>query len=145
MEGDGRTHVSTGRPNRYGYYITPTGVFTHDSSILDYRAPGTYNKNHVRGLGVKGMRVWDFGWQSAAKGWLDSGERGDIRLLMHATDPANLARRIAESSRTWSAGRPSGRGPSRRGGRRAAAGTPRPPSPPPPPPGPPPSSAPARW
>lgn len=90
----GGTHVSTGQPNRHGYYITPTGVFLHDGSILDYRAEGTFNENHIRGLGVKGMRVWDFGWQSAPKGWLHTGERGQIRLLMHATDPANLARRI---------------------------------------------------
>ncbi len=90
----GGTHVSTGQPNRHGYYITPTGVFTHDASIMDYRAEGTYNENHIRGLGVKGMRVWDFGWHSARKGWLDSNERGDMRLLMHATDPTWLARRI---------------------------------------------------
>ncbi|MEO9190611.1 MAG: L,D-transpeptidase family protein [Acetobacteraceae bacterium] len=90
----GGTHVSTGQPNRHGYYITPTGVFTHDSSILDYRALGTYNENHIRGLGVKGMRVWDFGWQSASKGWLHTGETGDMRLLMHATDPTYLAQRI---------------------------------------------------
>jgi len=90
----GTTHVSTGQPNRHGYYITPTGVFTHDSSILDYRAQGTYNENHIRGLGVKGMRVWDFGWQTASKGWLHTGETGEMRLLMHATDPTYLAQRI---------------------------------------------------
>lgn len=90
----GGTHVSTGQPNRHGYYITPTGVFVHDDSILDYRAQGTFNKNHIRGLGVKGMRVWDFGWQWADKGWLNNGERGLIRLLMHSTDPTYLAQRI---------------------------------------------------
>jgi hypothetical protein len=66
----GGTHVSTGQPNRHGYYITPTGVFLHDGSILDYRAQGTFNENHIRGLGMKGMRVWDFGWRWARKGWL---------------------------------------------------------------------------
>jgi hypothetical protein len=90
----GGTHVSTGQPNRHGYYMTPTGVFLHDGSVLDYRAQGTFNENHIRGLGVKGMRIWDFGWQWADKGWLHTGERGQIRLLMHATDPAYLARRI---------------------------------------------------
>lgn len=90
----GGTHVSTGQPNRHGYYITPTGVFIHDASILDYRAQGTYNANHIRGLGLKGMRVWDFGWQWARKGWLSNGESGQIRLLMHSTDPTYLARRI---------------------------------------------------
>jgi len=90
----GGTRVSTGQAGRFDHYITPTGVFVHDASILDYRAEGTYNENHIRGLGLKGMRVWDFGWQTARKGWLDDGEQGQIRLLMHATDPVYLARRI---------------------------------------------------
>jgi hypothetical protein len=90
----GGTHVSTGEPNRRGYYITPTGVFVHTDSILDYRAQGTFNENHIRGLGLKGMRVWDFGWQWARKGWLANGESGQIRLLMHSTDPTYLAHRI---------------------------------------------------
>jgi lipoprotein-anchoring transpeptidase ErfK/SrfK len=90
----GGTHVSTGEPNRRGYYITPTGVFVHTDSILDYRAQGTFNENHIRGLGLKGMRVWDFGWQWARKGWLTNGESGQIRLLMHSTDPTYLAHRI---------------------------------------------------
>src|SRR6516165_2677877 len=50
--------VSTGRTGRHGYFITPTGVFPHTIAILDYRALGTYNQNHIRGLGVKGSRVW---------------------------------------------------------------------------------------
>lgn len=90
----GGTHVSTGQPNRHGYYITPTGVFFHTDAILDYRAQGTFNAHHIRGLGLKGMRVWDFGWQQARKGWLRNGETGQIRLLMHSTDPTYLAQRI---------------------------------------------------
>jgi len=90
----GGTHVSTGQAGRFDHYITPTGVFVHDASILDYRAEGTYNQNHIRGLGTKGMRVWDFGWQWARKGWRGNGEQGQIRLLMHATDPVYLARRL---------------------------------------------------
>jgi hypothetical protein len=39
------------------------------------------------------MRVWDFGWQRAAKGW-GTGEEGDIRLLLHATDPDYLEKRL---------------------------------------------------
>jgi len=69
-------------------------VFLHTDAILGYRAEGTYNENGIRGLGIKGMRVWDFGWQNAVKGWRSDGERGDIRLLMHATDPAGLEQRI---------------------------------------------------
>ncbi len=89
----GGTKVSTGQTGRRDYYVTPTGVFLHTDAILDWRAEGTFNENHIRGLGVKGMRVWDFGWQNATKGW-GTGETGDIRLLLHATDPAYLERRI---------------------------------------------------
>ena len=83
----GAAKVSTGQRGRFDYYITPTGVFRHSDAILGYRAEGTYNENGIRGLGVKGMRVWDFGWHNAEKGWRSDRERGDIRLLMHATDP----------------------------------------------------------
>jgi lipoprotein-anchoring transpeptidase ErfK/SrfK len=89
----GGTKVSTGQSGRRDYYLTPTGVFLHTDAILDWRAEGTYNDQHIRGLGVKGMRVWDFGWQRATKGW-GSGETGDIRLLLHATDPTYLEQRI---------------------------------------------------
>ena len=89
----GGTKVSTGQTGRRDYYITPIGVFLHTDAILDWRAEGTFNENHIRGLGVKGMRVWDFGWQNATKGW-GTGETGDIRLLLHATDPEYLERRI---------------------------------------------------
>jgi hypothetical protein len=88
----GGTRVSTGQTGRFDYYLTPTGVFPHTDAILDWRAEGTFNENHVRGLGLKGMRVWDFGWQTAAKGWRE--DDGQIRLLMHATDPANLEHRL---------------------------------------------------
>lgn len=90
----GTTKVSTGQRGRFDYYITPTGVFQHTDAILGYRAEGTYNENGIRGLGIKGMRVWDFGWRNAVKGWRNDGERGDIRLLMHATDPAGLEQRL---------------------------------------------------
>ena len=93
----GGTKVSTGQVGRFDYYVTPTGVFLHTDMILDWRAEGTYNENHVRGLGLKGMRVWDFGWQRAAKGW-GTGEEGDIRLLLHATDPNNLERRLGRAA-----------------------------------------------
>lgn len=89
----GGTKVSTGQTGRPDYYVTPTGVFLHTDAILDWRAEGTYNDQHIRGLGVKGMRVWDFGWQPATKGW-GVGGAGDIRLLLHATDPDYLERRI---------------------------------------------------
>ena len=89
----GGTKVSTGQMGRHDYYVTPTGVFLHTDAILDWRAEGTFNAQHIRGLGLKGMRVWDFGWQRANKGW-GSEEEGDIRLLLHATDPDYLERRL---------------------------------------------------
>ena len=90
----GGSKVSTGQAGRRGYFITPTGVFRHSPSILDYRAEGTFNENHIRGLGLKGMRVWDFGWQQAQKGWRSEEDTGEIRLLMHATDPDYLEPRL---------------------------------------------------
>jgi hypothetical protein len=89
----GGTKVSTGQAGRRDYYLTPTGVFLHTDLILDWRAEGTFNPQHIRGLGLKGMRVWDFGWQRATKGW-GTREEGDIRLLLHATDPDYLERRL---------------------------------------------------
>src|SRR3954452_3801509 len=59
----GATHVSTGKPGRKEHFLTPIGVFRNTADILGYRAEGTKNENGVRGLGMKGMRVWDFGWQ----------------------------------------------------------------------------------
>ncbi len=90
----GSVRVSTGQAGRKDYYITPVGVFGHGSEILDFRAQGTFNEHHVRGLGLAGMRVWDFGWQWALKGWHTDGAGGDIRLQMHATDPDLLERRL---------------------------------------------------
>jgi hypothetical protein len=90
----GGTRVSTGQAGRRAYYLTPTGVFLHTGAILDWRAEGTFNPQHIRGLGLKGMRVWDFGWQRAERGWGASGEQGDIRLLLHATDPDYLEQRL---------------------------------------------------
>lgn len=90
----GRSRISTGETNHFDHYITPVGVFLNTDAILGFRAQGTFNENHIRGYGVKGMRVWDFGWQSAEKGWRADRERGDIRLEMHATDPDRLEQRL---------------------------------------------------
>ena len=38
--------------------------------------------------------MWDFGWQSAIKGWTTDHEWGEIRLLLHATDPDHLEPRL---------------------------------------------------
>ena len=93
----GGARVSTGSTGRFDHYITPRGVFHLTDAILGFRAEGTLNENGIRGLGAKGMRVWDFGWQVAMKGW-DAGpgkpDRIPIRLMMHATDPDKLEQRI---------------------------------------------------
>jgi hypothetical protein len=90
----GGTRISTGQTGRRDYYLTPTGVFLHTDAILDWRAEGTFNAQHIRGLGLKGMRVWDFGWQLTTRGWGTGEEQGEIRLLLHATDPAYLEQRL---------------------------------------------------
>ncbi|WP_343713219.1 L,D-transpeptidase [Inquilinus sp.] len=90
----GGTRVSTGQEGRHGYFITPTGVFPHTDAILDWRAEGTFNANGIRGLGLRGMRVWDFGWQAAERGWDADGSTAEIRLLVHATDPDTLEQRL---------------------------------------------------
>jgi hypothetical protein len=94
----GGTRVSTGTTGRFDHYITPTGVFRNTADILGYRAEGTYNENHIRGNGTRGMRVWDFGWQWAAKGWRADREAGQIRLEMHATDPDSLVHLIGHTA-----------------------------------------------
>ena len=50
----GGTKVSTGQMGRRDYYLTPTGVFLHTDAVLDWRAEGTLNPQHIRGLGLKG-------------------------------------------------------------------------------------------
>ena len=95
----GASHVSTGSMGRFDHYITPRGVFHVTPAILGFRAEGTFNENGIRGLGARGMRVWDFGWQIAAKGWKpDPGkpDRTPIRLMLHATDPDKLEQRIGQ-------------------------------------------------
>ncbi|WP_336763309.1 L,D-transpeptidase [Asaia sp. VD9] len=90
----GGTPVSTGKAGRKFYYITPTGVFINSPDRLGYRALGTKNENGIRGIGAKGMRVWDMGWHTAVKGWRPDHETGDIRLEIHATDPDFLEQRL---------------------------------------------------
>ncbi len=92
----GITHVSTGRPGRKEHFKTPVGVLLNDGSELGYRAQGTYNQNHIRGLGVKGMRVWDFGWQTSDD-WRTPGATMAVRVEMHATDPSVLEQRIGRA------------------------------------------------
>ena len=89
----GATPVSTGLPGRYEHFTTPLGVFDHSTANPDFRAEGTKNKLGFRGYGRKGMRIYDFGWVDAPRGW-GKGEMGVMRLQMHATDPDLAAQRL---------------------------------------------------
>lgn len=89
----GASPASTGRGGAFEYFETPTGVFDHSIENPDFCAEGTLNSQGVRGYGAKGMRVFDFGWQVARKGWGDHST-GMMRLQMHATDPDILERRL---------------------------------------------------
>ncbi len=96
----GAAPTSTGLPGRRGHFVTPTGVFAHTLANKDYRAEGTFNKLHIRGLGLKGMRVYDFGWVQAERGW-GRHNISTMRLLLHATDPDYLEQHLGEQ---WSKG-----------------------------------------
>lgn len=89
----GASPVSTGRVGKFDHFETPTGVFEHTPANPDFRAEGTKNKLGIRGYGVAGMRVFDFGWQQARRGW-GQGGMGIMRLQMHATDPDILEPRL---------------------------------------------------
>lgn len=89
----GATAVSTGKVGRFEHFRTPLGVFAHTLDNPDFRAEGTFNQNHIRGYGLRGRRVFDFGWQLAERGW-GSGGSSQMRLQMHATDPQLLERRL---------------------------------------------------
>lgn len=92
----GASPVSTGRPGRFDHFETPLGVFEHTTGNPDFRAEGTRNSKGIRGYGAKGMRVYDFGWQRAPRGWGD-GAVSDMRLQMHATDPDLLEQRLGSA------------------------------------------------
>lgn len=91
----GATAVSTGKPGRFEHFLTPLGAFAHTLDNPDFRAEGTFNKNHIRGYGVRGLRIFDFGWQQAERGWGNGGV-STMRLQMHATDPRVLEPRLGQ-------------------------------------------------
>jgi len=82
----GASPVSTGRPGQFDHFETPLGVFAHTYANPDFRAEGTRNALGIRGYGLRGMRVFDLGWQHAERGW-GKGGVSEMRLQMHATDP----------------------------------------------------------
>ncbi|MCC7544802.1 MAG: murein L,D-transpeptidase [Aquabacterium sp.] len=91
----GATAVSTGKTGSFEHFLTPLGVFPHTLENPDFRSAGTFNKNHIRGYGLRGRRVFDFGWQLAERGW-GKGGTSKMRLKMHATDPRILEFRLGE-------------------------------------------------
>ncbi|MFT8710775.1 L,D-transpeptidase, partial [Komagataeibacter rhaeticus] len=92
----GMVAVSTGRPGRKEHFRTPVGVFISTGQIYGYRAQGTKNEHGIRGNGEKGMRVWDFGWQTT-EDWRRKGAVAVVRLEMHATDPTFLEARLGQA------------------------------------------------
>ncbi|HSE92298.1 MAG TPA: L,D-transpeptidase, partial [Methylomirabilota bacterium] len=92
----GAAPVSTGRPSGFEHFRTPTGVFAHTLDNPDFRAEGTLNEHNVRGYGLAGMRVFDFGWVAAERGW-GRGGTSLMRLQMHATDPDRLEPRLGRA------------------------------------------------
>lgn len=89
----GASPVSTGRGGEFDHFQTPLGVYAHTPSNPDFRAEGTRNENGIRGYGLAGMRVFDFGWQQAERLW-GRGGISTMRLQMHATDPDYLEPRL---------------------------------------------------
>jgi len=89
----GASPVSTGRPGTFDHFYTPLGVFQHTLDNMDFRSEGTKNSLGIRGYGVRGMRVYDFGWVTGERGWGVPG-KSIMRLQMHATDPAVLEPRL---------------------------------------------------
>ncbi len=89
----GASHASTGQPGRFEHFETPLGVFRHSLDSLDFRAEGTRNEFGILGYGRKGMRIYDFGWVTAPKGWGD-GRQSVMRLQLHSTDPELLEPRL---------------------------------------------------
>jgi hypothetical protein len=92
----GASPVSTGRVGSFDHFRTPTGVFAHSLDNPDFRAEGTFNEYGIRGYGERGMRVFDFGWVQAERGW-GTGGFSPMRLQMHATDPDRLAPRLGRA------------------------------------------------
>lgn len=85
----GASPASTGKSGKFDHFITPLGVFANTLGNKDFRATGTLNEFGFRGFGRKGMRVYDFGWAQGERGW-GRGGPGQMRLLLHTTDPDRL-------------------------------------------------------
>ena len=88
----GAAPTSTGRPSGFEHFETPLGVFEHTLDNPDFRAEGTVNELGIRGYGDRGMRVFDFGWVMARRGWAPGDQ--PMRLQLHATDRVRFEPRL---------------------------------------------------
>lgn len=93
----GATPASTGRVGAFEHFRTPLGVFLHGPHNPDFRALGTVNELGIRGYGARGLRVFDFGWVRAERGW-GRGGTSTMRLQVHATDPVRLEPRLGRAA-----------------------------------------------
>jgi hypothetical protein len=91
----GTSPASTSMRGGFEYFETPLGVFDHSNANLDFRAEGSRNAKGIRGYGIKGMRVYDFGWVLANKTWAQG--KGEMRLQIHTTDPDYLELRLGSA------------------------------------------------
>jgi hypothetical protein len=95
----GASPVSTGQSDESSQHLTPLGVFEHNTNNLDFRSDGVANSDGIRRYGVKGMRVFNFVWQQIPHRRAD-GTQPQASLLMHATDPDLLERRLGRVQST---------------------------------------------
>lgn len=79
------------------HYLTPEGVFENTVENFGYRALGTPNQDGWMGLGAKGSRVWDFGFQPALRLYHGRPALAEMRLLVHATDPVHGEPRLGRT------------------------------------------------
>jgi hypothetical protein len=87
--------ISTGNiTHGEDYFLTPLGVFENVVDNFGYRAEGTPNKDGWLGLGARGSRVWDFGYQRGRKLYRGSDTLSQMRLLIHSTDPVGGEQRL---------------------------------------------------
>jgi hypothetical protein len=92
----GASPTSTGKPGEFEHFQTPAGIFDHTLDNPDFRAEGTRNEFGILGYGRTGMRVYDFGWITAPRGW-GNGSAGVMRLQLHSTDPDLLEPRLGSA------------------------------------------------
>jgi hypothetical protein len=92
----GAAPASTGRPGGFDRFITPIGVFAHTLRNPDSRAEGSFNESRICGCGLRGMRLFDFGWVMAERGW-GTGGISPMCLQMHVTDADRLEPRLGRA------------------------------------------------